>query len=124
VLAALGSHGVMLVPNGVVLANARPIANLHGPRNLGSHRYILEAVSACRAFSSKASRSGPGTSSSASSRQALAAWSQRSFKDLWRRIIVAHLKTLAVRTLTTNRFRVFSATNQNDFGIVSFHIGK
>ena len=26
-------------------------------------------------------------------------------------------------TLTTNHFRVFSTTNQNDFGIVSFRIG-
>jgi len=41
-------------------------------RKLGSRRYILEAVSACRAFSSKASRSGHGISLSASSRQALA----------------------------------------------------
>ena len=27
------------------------------------------------------------------------------------------------RALTTNHFRVFSTTNQNDFGIVSFRIG-
>jgi hypothetical protein len=47
-----------------------------------SHLTNWEAVSACRAFCSKASRSGHGTSLSASSRQALAFWSKKSLKDV------------------------------------------
>jgi hypothetical protein len=50
-------------------------------------------------------------------------WRHSNCDRAWRRIMVAHPKALAVWTLKTNRFRVFSTTNQNDFGIVSFRIG-